>query len=226
MSDDLSPVEGFAGRARLFPLPNLVFFPHGMQPLHIFEPRYRHMTADALAGDRLLALVMLHDDWKKDYDGRPAIHTVGCVGKIVADQRLKDGRYNLLLRGLSRIRILHELADGKPYRSAEVELLHDVEVAEGQQKSLRRQLLRALPSWLPNNQGVYTQLKKVLHSSLPLGALADILTFALPLAVEIKQQQLEEVVVERRVECLLGHAPGAAAKTEEERKFPPEFSVN
>ena len=59
MSDDFSPLAGFAGTARLFPLPNLVFFPQVMQPLHIFEPRYRQMTADALAGDRLIALVLL-----------------------------------------------------------------------------------------------------------------------------------------------------------------------
>src|SRR5215510_11390422 len=102
MSEAFSPLAGFTGTARLFPLPNLVFFPHVMQPLHIFEPRYRQMTADALAGDRLIALVLPTPGWEADYAGRPAIHPVVCLGQVVTEQRLEDGRYNLLLRGLTR----------------------------------------------------------------------------------------------------------------------------
>src|SRR5437763_14532370 len=115
MSDDTSSLTGFSGTVRLFPLPNLVLFPQVVQPLHIFEPRYRRMTADALAGDRLLALVLLRPGWEPDYDGKPAIHPVACVGKIVADQRLDDGRYNLLLRGLTRVRILQEMPNAQPF---------------------------------------------------------------------------------------------------------------
>src|SRR5437763_9199059 len=96
--------------ARLFPLPNVVLFPHVMLPLHIFEPRYRQMTADALAGDRLLALVLLRPGWEADYEGRPLLHAMACLGKIVADQRLPDGRYNLLLRGLCRGRLVNEMS--------------------------------------------------------------------------------------------------------------------
>src|SRR5205823_3865193 len=129
--------ESFSGRVRLFPLPNLVFFPHVMQPLHIFEPRYRRMTADALDGDGLIALAILQPDWEKDYEGKPAIYPVACVGKIVADQRLEDGRYNLLLRGLRRARVLRELADDKLYRRAEVALLSDVEVSKADRQELR-----------------------------------------------------------------------------------------
>jgi uncharacterized protein len=226
MSDNLSGLVNFAGRARLFPLPNLVFFPQVMQPLHIFEPRYRQMTADALAGDHLIALVMLQADWEKDCTGKPGISNVGCLGSIVADQRLEDGRYNLLLRGLSRIRILREVLDGKLYRSAEVELLQNIEVAEHRQTALGRQLIGALSAWFPKNQAIYIQLKKVLQSSLPLGARVDILTFALPLSADVKQRQLEELDVSRRVECLLSHVPAKVPKAAEERKFPPEFSVN
>src|SRR5581483_8559229 len=110
-SDDLFvQPEHFSGTARLFPLPNLVLFPHVMQPLHIFEPRYRQMTTDALDGDRLIALALLRPGWEADYDGKPVIYPVACLGRIVAEQRLEDGRYNILLRGLSRIRVLEELA--------------------------------------------------------------------------------------------------------------------
>ena len=104
MSDELSSLIDFAGKARLFPLPNLVLFPHVMQPLHVFEPRYRQMTADALAGDRLIALVLLRPGWEADYEGRPPVFPVACLGHVVADKQLPDGRYNLLLRGLSRLR--------------------------------------------------------------------------------------------------------------------------
>src|SRR5476651_2537606 len=91
-----SPLAGLSGKARLFPLPNLVFFPNVMQPLHIFEPRYRQMTADALDDDKLIALVLPRADWEKDYEGKPPIHSVACLGKIIADQKLEDGRFNLL----------------------------------------------------------------------------------------------------------------------------------
>src|SRR4051812_14777924 len=118
MSDDTSPLADFGGTVRLFPLPNLVLFPQVGQPLHIFEPRYRRLTADALAGDRLIAMALLRPGWESDYEGRPAIHPVACVGKVVADQRLDDGRYNLLLRGLARARVLAEGQTDRPYRSA------------------------------------------------------------------------------------------------------------
>src|SRR5436309_11398401 len=106
MNDDNWAMDQFDGTARLFPLPNLVLFPHVMQPLHIFEPRYREMTAEALQGNRLIAMVLLRPGWEADYAGNPPIHEFACLGKIVADQKVADGRYNILLRGLSRIRIV------------------------------------------------------------------------------------------------------------------------
>src|SRR5436190_14980354 len=96
---DASPLADVSGTARLFPLPNLVFFPQVVQPLHIFEPRYRQMTADALEGDRLIALVLPKPGYEADQSESPPVHPVACLGKIIADQKLEDGRYNLLLRG-------------------------------------------------------------------------------------------------------------------------------
>src|SRR5438132_13243727 len=113
MNDDLAALEGFSGTARLFPLPNLVLFPHVIQPLHVFEPRYRQMTADALDGDRLIAIVLPRPGWEYHYAGSPEIYSVATLGTIVADQKLDDGRYNILLRGLSRIHLSHEIPHGK-----------------------------------------------------------------------------------------------------------------
>src|SRR5438874_6479728 len=98
MSDDVSPLANYSGTARLFPLPNLVLFPHVVQPLHVFEPRYRQMTADALADDRLITMVLLKPGWEDAGNKPAALHPVACLGRVVADQLLPDGRYNLLLR--------------------------------------------------------------------------------------------------------------------------------
>src|SRR5438270_12967352 len=117
MASDVPELDHFKGTARLFPLPNLVLFPTMLQGLHIFEPRYRQMTADALEDDRLLAPVLLQAGWEAHYQGNPAIHPIACLGKIVSEQKLDDGRYNLQVRGLCRVRVIRELSNGKLYRT-------------------------------------------------------------------------------------------------------------
>ena len=108
----------------LFPLPNVVLFPGVLLPLHIFEPRYRALTADVLDSDRRLGMVLLQPGWEPDYDGKPPIFPIGCSGVIVHAARLEDGRYNILLRGLDRFRIVTE-DHALPYRRATVEILLD-----------------------------------------------------------------------------------------------------
>jgi uncharacterized protein len=92
----------------IFPLPNVVLFPNVFLPLHIFEARYRQMVGDALAGDRLIGMVLLRPGYEAEYDRAPAIYEVGCVGLITHVERLTDGRYNIVLRGLERFRIVGE----------------------------------------------------------------------------------------------------------------------
>ena len=77
-------------------------------PLHIFEPRYREMVADALASDRMIGMVLLRPGWERDYEGRPPVYPIGCSGVITHVERLADGRYNIVLRGLERFRIVDE----------------------------------------------------------------------------------------------------------------------
>jgi uncharacterized protein len=108
----------------LFPLPNVVLFPNVFLPLHIFEPRYRAMTADAVASDRVIGMVLLKPGWERDYEGRPPVYPVGCSGVITHVERLADGRYNIVLRGLDRFRILEE-HDDRSYRRAATETLPD-----------------------------------------------------------------------------------------------------
>ena len=108
----------------LFPLGNVVLFPHVPVPLHIFEPRYRKMVADALGGPRVIGMILLRPGWEKDYEGRPPVFDAGCAGLIDRWEELPDGRYNILLRGLVRFRVREEHG-GDIYRTASVDALPD-----------------------------------------------------------------------------------------------------
>jgi Lon protease-like protein len=224
MSPDLI---GFDGTARLFPLPNLVLFPHVVQPLHIFEPRYRQMTADALAADRLLTLVLLKPGHEAEYEQRPPIHDVACVGKVLGEQKLEDGRYNLLLRGVSRARIVKEVPSVKLYRLARVELVADRNVPPAARAGkLRRKLAELAPAWFPQQEELLEQLSRLFASDLDLGALCDIFSFALPLDIEFKQELLATPAVDRRARRLLEHLEEHKPQPPPPRRFPPEFSDN
>ena len=128
----------------VFPLPNVVLFPNVFLPLHIFEPRYRAMVADALAGDRIIGMTLLKPGYEVDYEGRPPIYSVGCAGVITHAEGQPDGRYNIVLRGLEKYRIVSE-DESKPYRLAAVELLSEI-TPEADKAELRRhrQRLEAL----------------------------------------------------------------------------------
>ncbi len=103
----------------VFPLPNVVFFPDTYLPLHIFEPRYRDMLADAVATDSCIGMALLKEGWEQDYDGHPAVHALGCVGRVKTVKPLPDGRSNLILQGLTRYTIEEELFDAS-YRRAKI----------------------------------------------------------------------------------------------------------
>lgn len=108
-------------RIPLFPLPNVVFFPKTYLPLHVFEPRYRQMVADAATGGQCIGMALLKEGWEEQYDGNPPIFSVGCVGRLASVQALPDGRSNILLQGLERYEV-HEEFYEKSYREARVTL--------------------------------------------------------------------------------------------------------
>ncbi len=231
MNQDQEALNEFNGVTRLFPLPNLVFFPQAHQPLHIFEPRYREMIADSLADDRLISIVLLQPGWEKEYDENPPIHTIACLGRIVADKLLPDGRYNLLLRGLSRVRILEEVPSGKMYRSARVELLSSqTDSSIEELTELRKQLTERLLPRFGDGQ-IARQIADLFQSELSLGTVCDVLSFALPLPIECKQSILEQLRDEERCRMLLegiGNLNPAKEMVVQSmnRKFPPDFSSN
>ena len=107
-------------RLSIFPLPGATLFPGLQLPLHIFEPRYRALVSDALARDRRIAMIQP----QAPAEGAP-LFSVGCVGKIGEVEALEDGRYNIVLQGLSRFRVLRELDVTTPFRQVEAELIAD-----------------------------------------------------------------------------------------------------
>jgi Lon protease-like protein len=137
----------------IFPLPNVVLFPNVFLPLHIFEPRYRAMVADALDGDRIIGMVLLQPGYEGDYDGRPAVYAIGCAGVITHSEPLADGRFNIVLRGIEKFRIDAEDAS-RPYRIAQVEGLPEVLRDEDRTPMrVQRQKLEALLAALVERTG-------------------------------------------------------------------------
>jgi Lon protease-like protein len=119
----------------IFPLPNVVLFPGVFLPLHVFEPRYREMVADALDGDRVIGMVLLKPGWEPAYEGRPPVYETGCAGLITHVERLPDGRFDIVLKGLSKFR-LHGEESGRSYRLGRVEPVLEL-VSESDREGLR-----------------------------------------------------------------------------------------
>src|SRR5262249_21069160 len=122
---------------RLFPLPEVVLLPGTLLPLHIFEPRYRAMVADSLEGDRLIGMAMLKPGWEEGGDA-PGIHEIGGAGEIVESEKLPAGRYNILLEGRFRYRVLHEQDGSAPYRIADVEEIASIPFPAGEDEERAR----------------------------------------------------------------------------------------
>jgi Lon protease-like protein len=180
----------------LFPLPNLVFFPHTRLPLHIFEPRYRQMVRDIMETDQRIGIVLLKPGWETDYYGAPAIFQFGTIGTVEQAVPLDDGRFNVVVRGDARFRIVDEVAKD-PYRTARVivepELARGVSDAYAQRTwlaDLSRQYLHYLPEQSPVPE----------IDTVNLDALTNALIMSLNLDLEEKQKLLEMSDVVARAE--------------------------
>lgn len=187
----------------IFPLPDLTFFPYTLQPLHIFEARYRAMVTDALARDRRLAIVKLRPGYEATYAGRPAVHPVAGAGEIINWERLASGRYNMLVKGECRIRIKQELATDTLYRVVIAERLDDMASATDVSPLLAR-IREACAHLLRTLERPANLLDSVLADGQPPGALADRIASAVLPDPDLRQELLETRDVERRLERLAG----------------------
>ena len=229
MSDEplaFSP-DQFSGRARVFPLPNLVMFPHVMQALHIFEPRYRALFEEAIEGDRLVALGVLAAGWEGDYEGRPPLRQTACLCRIATHQKTKQGTYNVLVLGVRRLRLLRELPPKKLFRVVESELVDDVEPADATSAAaLQQELLAAFKRSMPKIPNAYEQLDELLGNQITLGMLADIVAYTIDIGLEVKMRLLAECDVFARTRLLLEAIASRPAAAQSTRVFPPDFSIN
>jgi len=135
----------------IFPLPNVVLFPNVVLPLHIFEARYRAMVGEALEHDRIIGMVLLRPGWESDYEGRPAVYQIGCAGLITHAERLTDGRFNIVLKGLEKFAIEDE-DDSLSYRLARVRSIEE-SVRDDDKEDMRQSRRRLESLLVPQPQG-------------------------------------------------------------------------
>ncbi|MFZ2491062.1 MAG: LON peptidase substrate-binding domain-containing protein [Thermoanaerobaculia bacterium] len=180
----------------LFPLPNIVFFPHTRLPLHVFEPRYRQLVKDALETDGRIGIVLLKPGWEADYFGTPPTFDVGTLGTIEQTVSLDDGRYNMVVRGDIRFRILGEVSR-VPYRTARVIAAPETHPTDDE-AARRREHLAGLSQqylhYLPD-QATVPEIETV-----SLDSLTNAVIMSLNLDVEEKQNLLEMSEVAARAE--------------------------
>lgn len=184
----------------LFPLPNVVLFPRAVLPLHIFEERYKAMIADALAGDRQIAMALLKPGWERDYYQKPPMEPVVCVGAILSHERLADGKYNVLLQGQLRARIVrehHELP--LPYRVAQLAPIEPPGVMEIDLINHRQRLVEIFASGALAEMGIVRQFGQILGGPMPTADVADLIAFNFLDDVCLKQSLLADADVQRRV---------------------------
>lgn len=225
-------LQSFSGLAPLFPLPNASCLPHALTPLHVFEPRYRQMTADALEGEKLIAMALLRPGWELlPEDAAPPICEMTCLGKIVAAKQLSDGRYYLLLQGLARCKVSREHEpQALPYRVAYLDICPDqyAKIPVIDRNHRAQELLKTFDQLYPD-----IDLSRMLGAScdvsLPLGIICDVLAHALRLDVDASYEILAEADVDLRSELVLQRLRAKCRGLREptgQRKFPPEFSLN
>ena len=183
----------------LFPLPSVVLFPNVCLPLHIFEPRYREMVSDALDGDRMIGMVLLRPGWEGEYEGCPPIYDVGCVGLITHADRTDDGRYNLVLRGIEKFRVLDEDRTRR-YRMATMQALPEtIDARDRDAVRSERRRLEALLVPQPAGRGV----DQKMPPSMPDEELINALAQYLDLEVVEKQALLERDGLVQRCRSLI-----------------------
>ncbi|HVJ22087.1 MAG TPA: LON peptidase substrate-binding domain-containing protein [Polyangiaceae bacterium] len=188
----------------IFPLPDVVLFPSATLPLHVFEPRYRALTRDVLSGNRLLAMARLKPGFEGDYDGRPPVYEMCGVGQVVKDLQHPDGRYNIVLRGVGRVRIVEELPPEQLYRVVRAERVDDELSADPALipvwKTKLGELWGRLGPHLPES---LRDLHELTSEAETAGAYADTLAAAVLADPSEAQRMLEELDPAERLRLLV-----------------------
>ena len=182
----------------IFPLPNVVLFPEVPLPLHIFEPRYREMVRDALAGPGVIGMTLLRGEWQDEYFAAPEVYRVGCAGRIVETTPLPDGKFNIVLSGLREFEIVSEQRE-RAYRQASVVWRPAADGALPPE--LRAELIRTIELYI-GRTGAVDARQLLGDASLGDTTLVNFFAFWLDLS-PIDKQCLLESVGEARARRLL-----------------------
>ena len=191
-------------RIPLFPLENVVLLPEQVVPLHVFEPRYRQLTADALASDRRIGMIAVRPEHAHEMAGDPPLYEVGCAGFVSEHERLPDGRYALLLKGTHRFRIIDELPrEGERlYRSAETEVLPETPGDSARAAVLRDQVIDLLGRLSGRTRGPDQTIEVARLRALEIGRFANAVSQSVRLPTREKQGLLEAATLAERLERL------------------------
>jgi Lon protease-like protein len=192
-------VECASSALKIFPLPSAVLFPGTAAPLHVFEPRYRDLVRDCLGGDRVMALADLAPGWEEDYQGRPPLMPIACAGIVVWHEQLPEGRYNILLQGVSRVRIMQELPSESLYRQVRATVVSEIPY-RGPLEELLRQAVLEVGGRLA---GHVAQELIQLAARAEGGALADVVAAALVPDIERRHAVLRELDPEARLRLVV-----------------------
>ncbi len=172
----------------IFPLPNVVFFPQTVLPLHIFEPRYKQLVADALEGNRAIGMALLQPGWESRQDERPKVFNTGGMGLMTQYKQLEEGRYNIFLSGRHRYRILEFIRE-TPYRIARVRLLQEVMPSNQEKNEISTELVRGFREL--NEANTQPGLEPDVIEKLDFPTLVNSFCSSLGLSVYDQQQLLE-----------------------------------
>jgi hypothetical protein len=196
-------------RLKVFPLEGVVAFPRAPTPFHIFEPRYRDLTTDALASDRIFAVATIAEAVEAPLMAE-AVRPIACACLIEDHERLADGRYHILVRGLARVRLLREVPSSKLYRMFRAETVDDVlpeggpETLVGKAQALE-QVLIEIAQGLPAESGAPQLAEQGARLQSP-SALADLAAAALVTDGDARYAVLSEANVSRRLDFVTGEA--------------------
>ncbi|HTE50433.1 MAG TPA: LON peptidase substrate-binding domain-containing protein [Kofleriaceae bacterium] len=189
----------------IFPLADCVLLPGGLLPLHVFEPRYRDLTRDCLAGRRLIGMARLRPGHDSDYDSRPPIYDRCGVGRIMASEELPDGRFVLLLRGVARVEIARELPADRSYRLVEAHRLIDAHCDANAARGHHKLLVTLCDQLAGVIEQGGSQLRDLVRGCESPGACADAVAAALVADPDARQELLESCDPIDRLERTIGH---------------------
>jgi Lon protease-like protein len=192
------PMIPFPDTIRIFPLSEVVLFPDTLLPLHIFEPRYRKMLADALDGDRLIGMVLVRD---ADAEPQPTVYPIGCAGQIVEHKPFADGRSLVVLKGTVKFRIRREIATDEPYRIVEAQALYEGPPPMDKVRAWREELQECVEGLVRATSGEAETVERIFEK-VDLLSMTNTLSASLPMDVLEKQSLLECPTMEAREQRL------------------------